>query len=33
MESGIGRANWIRLDQDMYQWPAFVKTVIKLRFP
>jgi hypothetical protein len=30
-EIGIDGANWIRLAQDRFQWPAFVSTVMKLR--
>jgi hypothetical protein len=32
-EIGIDGANWIRLVQDSVQGCAFVKTVMKLKFP
>jgi hypothetical protein len=32
-ETGIDRANWIRLAQDRVQCRAFVKTVMELRVP
>jgi hypothetical protein len=33
MEIGIEGANWIRLDQDMAHWWAFVSTVMNLWVP
>jgi hypothetical protein len=32
-ETGIDRANWIRLAQDRVPWWAFVSTVMNLRVP
>jgi hypothetical protein len=32
-ETGIDRANWIRLAQDRVQWRAFLNTVMKLWVP
>jgi len=32
-EIGIDGATWIQLAQDMFQWRAFVNTVMNLRVP
>jgi hypothetical protein len=32
-EIGINEANWIRLDQDRFQWRDFGNTVMNLRVP
>jgi hypothetical protein len=32
-EIGIDGKNWIRLDQDRFQWRAFVRTVVNLQIP
>jgi hypothetical protein len=32
-ETGIDVANWIRLAQDMFQWRAFVNTVMDIQVP
>jgi hypothetical protein len=32
-ETGIDRANWIRLDRDRVQWRAFMNTIMNLQFP